>query len=70
MFVEAMLGLVEREGEIRLDPCVPDEIGRIFVSRLRAFGTHWDVEAIGREGHVRLAIDSKSREPDSTRKAC
>jgi glycogen debranching enzyme len=55
MFVEAMLGLVEREGEIRLDPCVPDEIGRIFVSRLQAFGTHWDVEAIGTKGHVRLA---------------
>jgi glycogen debranching enzyme len=55
VFVEAMLGLDEREGEVRLDPLVPDEIGRIFVSRLQAFGTHWDVEATGTKGHVRLA---------------
>ena len=55
MFVKTMLGLDASEGEIRLDPHVPDEIGRIAVHGLSAFGTMWDVEAVGQKGHVRLA---------------
>jgi hypothetical protein len=50
-----MLGLDASEGEIRLDPHVPDEIGRIAVHDLSAFGTKWDLEAVGRKGYVRLA---------------
>ena len=34
---------------------LPDEIGRVSITGLGAFGTRWDVEAIGRSGHVRLA---------------
>jgi hypothetical protein len=55
MFVKAMLGLDASEGEIRLDPQVPEEIGRIAVHGVSAFGTKWDLEAIGHHGHVRLA---------------
>jgi glycogen debranching enzyme len=55
LFVQAMLGLEARNGRLTLDPHVPDAIGRIFVRRVPAFGTHWDIEAIGTNGHVRLS---------------
>ena len=42
-------------GEITLDPALPDEIGRVAIRGLQAFGTRWDIEAIGRNSHVRLA---------------
>jgi hypothetical protein len=45
-----MLGLEARDGELRLDPRVPEQIGRICVQRLHAFGAEWDVEAVGTEG--------------------
>jgi hypothetical protein len=50
-----MLGLEARDGELHLDPCVPDEIGRICIRRLHAFAKEWDVEAVGGEGDVRSA---------------
>ena len=53
VFVQAMLGLDARDGELRLDPHVPDEIGRICVRRLHALGAEWEVEAVGSEGEVR-----------------
>ncbi|MEV0430659.1 glycogen debranching N-terminal domain-containing protein [Micromonospora sp. NPDC050495] len=53
--VRAMLGLNPVNGRLEIDPDVPAEIGRITASRVRAFGHHWDLEAIGRTGHVRLA---------------
>jgi hypothetical protein len=54
MFLGVMLSLkVRRRSEHR--PAVPDEVGRIFIRGLRAFGTRWDIEAIGTNGHVRLA---------------
>lgn len=52
VFVPAILGLEARDGELRLDPRVPEELGRIVVRRLHAFGTEWDVEAAGAEGIV------------------
>ena len=55
VFVQAMLGLEARDGELRLDPRVPDEIGRIDIRRLPALGTEWEVEAISGEGDVRRA---------------
>jgi glycogen debranching enzyme len=55
LFIQTMLGLEARDGRLTLDPHVPDEIGRICVSRVPAFGTHWDIEAIGTNGHVRLS---------------
>jgi hypothetical protein len=50
-----MLGLEAHDREIHLDPHVPDEIGRIQIRKMPAFGTHWDVEANGTRGFVRLA---------------
>jgi glycogen debranching enzyme len=55
VFVQAMLGLEARDGELHLDPRVPEEFGRICVHRLHAFGEEWEVEAIGAEGDVRRA---------------
>ena len=53
LFIQAMLGLSTHDGTLQLDPCVPEEIGRIVIRRLHAFGAEWDVEASGAEGEVR-----------------
>ena len=53
LFIQAMLGLAPSDGTLQLDPCVPDQIGRIVVRRLHAFGTEWDVEASCAEAEVR-----------------
>ena len=55
LLMRAMLGLDALEGEIRLNPNVPDDIGRIAIRGLQAFGSRWDIEAIGTSGNVRLA---------------
>jgi glycogen debranching enzyme len=55
LLVRAMLGLDARDGEVTLDPNVPDEYGRIAINGLQAFGTRWDIEAIGTTGNVRLS---------------
>jgi hypothetical protein len=52
-----MLGLDVRSGTLEVHPDIPDRIGRIKVRGLRAFGRRWDVEAIAKTGHVRLAGD-------------
>jgi glycogen debranching enzyme len=44
-----------RDREVHLDPRVPDEIGRIQIRNMPAFGARWDVEANGTRGFVRLA---------------
>jgi glycogen debranching enzyme len=53
VFVQAMLGLEARDGELRLDPHMPSEIGRICIRGLHAFGAEWQVDAVGAEGDVR-----------------
>jgi glycogen debranching enzyme len=55
VFVQAMLGLDARDGELRLDPAVPAEIGRIAIRGLHAFGCQWDVEAAGSAGTISRA---------------
>ncbi|NES28013.1 hypothetical protein [Micromonospora terminaliae] len=50
-----MLGLDAIGGKLVVDPQVPKEIGRIMISGVRAFGRHWDIEAVGSTGYVRLA---------------
>jgi glycogen debranching enzyme len=52
LLLRAMLGLEASGGRVVVDPAVPQEIGRIRVSELAAFGTCWDVEALGLQGHV------------------
>lgn len=54
-FMQAMLGLEVREGAIRVEPRIPQEIGRVKMRRLHALGKLWDIEAIGDKAHVRLA---------------
>ena len=49
-----MLGLHATDGQVSIDPHVPEEIGGILIHGIHAFGMHWDVEAIGTNGHVRL----------------
>jgi len=55
VFIQAMLGLEARDGELRLDPVVPAEIGRIAIRRMRALGRDWDLEAAGRSGTIQRA---------------
>jgi glycogen debranching enzyme len=52
-FVKTMLGLRAKNGEVTIDPQVPEEMGRVFVHGMHAFGTHWDLEATGAKGSVR-----------------
>lgn len=54
-FLQAMLGEEVRDGEIRLEPRIPEQIGRIKMRRLHALGKLWDIEAIGDKAHVRLS---------------
>ena len=51
----AILGMDAGGGEIRVDPDLPDEVGRVHIYGLVAFNQRWDIEAIGRNGYVRLA---------------
>src|SRR5262249_28535957 len=57
LLVSSMLGMSVRGGELAVDPVIPDEIGRIHVRGIHAFGARWDVEAAGRNGYVRLSSD-------------
>jgi glycogen debranching enzyme len=50
VFVKVMLGLDAANGQITLDPHVPPDLGRIAIRGLSAFGTSWDVEAVGMKG--------------------
>ena len=53
--MRAMLGLDARDGQVTVDPRLPEAIGRFGVNGLTALGTRWELEAAGRRGHVRLA---------------
>jgi cellobiose phosphorylase len=55
VFVNEMLGLRVDDGQLRIDPVIPEDIGRISIQGMRAFGTRWDVEAEGTTGEVRPA---------------
>ena len=55
VLLRSMLGLEAIGGELTVDAAIPEQIGRIRISGLRAFGTRWDIEANGRNGYVRLA---------------
>jgi glycogen debranching enzyme len=53
--LRSMLGANVRAQQVEVDPCIPDEIGEIVIDGLHALGTRWHIEAIGTNGHVRLA---------------
>jgi glycogen debranching enzyme len=50
----AMLGLDARDNHLTISPALPEELGRVLITRLHAFGQRWTVEAVGSTGHVRL----------------
>jgi glycogen debranching enzyme len=52
LFLRAMLGLEAEGRELTVDPVVPAALGRIAISGISAFGSRWDIEAIGRTGTV------------------
>jgi glycogen debranching enzyme len=51
----ALLGMEPEDGQLLLDPDIPDQIGRVACQGLPAFGRLWDLEATGTTGYVRLA---------------
>ena len=53
--LRSMLGTTVDAQHVEIDPCIPDEIGEIVIDGLHAHGTRWHIEAIGTNGHVRLA---------------
>jgi glycogen debranching enzyme len=53
VFLATMLGMEVRDGEVGVDPCVPEELGRVSVHGIHAFESHWDIDASGRTGNVR-----------------
>lgn len=54
-FLQVLLGEEVRDGEVRLEPRIPEQIGRIKMRRLHALGKLWDIEAIGDKAYVRLS---------------
>jgi glycogen debranching enzyme len=52
LFLRAMLGLEAREGELQVDPVIPSEVGTLAIHGINAFGSYWNVDAVGRSGTV------------------
>jgi glycogen debranching enzyme len=50
--MRAMLGLEVRDGELTVDPVIPHVFGRVEIRHIHAFGSWWDIEAVGRTGSV------------------
>ena len=57
MLVNAMLGLRVRDGELVMDPRIPEAVGHVHIRGIHAFGGRWDVEAAGGKGRVTPAGD-------------
>lgn len=56
VFLRCMLGWqVRGDRKVHLEPRIPEQLGRIRMTRVHALGELWDVEAIGNKGYVRLS---------------
>ncbi|WP_323373932.1 amylo-alpha-1,6-glucosidase [Plantactinospora alkalitolerans] len=55
LFLRTMLGLEARDGQLLLDPAIPERFGRIQMTGVHGFGQRWDLEANGTQGHLRLS---------------
>ena len=56
VFLRAMLGWqVRGDRKIHLEPRIPEQVGRIKMTRIHALGQLWDMEAIGNKSYVRLS---------------
>ncbi len=60
--LRSMLDLNARDGRVEISPHLPDQLGRVLLTGIYAFGKRWDIEANGTNGDVRL---SKSAPPDA-----
>ena len=56
LFLRAMLGLEADDGFLTVDPSLPQEIGRIAIKGIHAFGARWTIEAEGTSGSVTPAV--------------
>ncbi|HEY0701009.1 MAG TPA: glycogen debranching N-terminal domain-containing protein [Micromonospora sp.] len=52
LFGRTMLGLDARDGQLVLDPDIPEQIGRITLTNTHGFLKLWNLEAVGTQGHV------------------
>ena len=50
LWLRLMLGLHGVDGELRIDPRIPEEVGEVYYHGLHAFGGHFDVRASGTKG--------------------
>jgi glycogen debranching enzyme len=55
LFLRTMLGLNAWDGEVTLDPHLPDEIGHVELEEMPALGGRWNLRAAGTEGEVESA---------------
>jgi glycogen debranching enzyme len=53
LWFRLVLGLEPRNGKLTVDPVVPEELGRVEMKGLHAFGSQWDVKAWKKTGSVR-----------------
>ena len=58
LLLRAMLGLEVRDGQVTIDPALPEALGHVSVRGVRALGTRWDIEAQGGEGTVTPARET------------
>jgi glycogen debranching enzyme len=61
LFKRALFCAEPRGGELTIDPDLPESFGKVRISGLEAFGTRWDIEAVGRIGHVRRQANGRER---------
>ena len=60
-----MLGAEPRDGTLQVDPVVPEQVGRLDVRGLHAFGRRWEVVAEGTEGRVSKGSEAEEVNPPS-----
>jgi len=53
LWLRLILGAEPRDGALQVDPLVPEQVGRLDVRGLHAFGRRWDVLAEGTDGWVK-----------------
>ncbi|MCG5454650.1 glycogen debranching protein [Micromonospora sp. PSH03] len=55
LFLRTVLGLDARDGQLVLDPAVPEGFGRILLAGTNAFGKRWDIEVTDSGSEIRPA---------------
>jgi len=52
LFLKTLLGMNAQDGKLVCDPQVPEQLGRVFLHGVHAFGSHYDVIGEGTSGKV------------------